>query len=64
MRTFIEQKADVKAEIAALERENERLFVKIDQNELRMAELRQTLSEIGNPSNLNIRRRNDNTETN
>jgi len=50
MRTFIEQKADIRAEIAALERENERLFNKIDQNELMITELRQILDEIGNPS--------------
>jgi len=47
VRTFIEQKADVRAEIATLERENEKLYDKIDQNEIRIEELRQTLSEIG-----------------
>ena len=47
MRTFIEQKSDVLAEITSLERENERLYDKIDQNELRITELRQTLNEIG-----------------
>ena len=53
MRTFIEQKADVQAEILTLERENESLFNKIDQNEFKIKELERLLNEIGNPSKIN-----------
>ena len=47
MKTFIEQKTDLKREIEELERENERLFDTIDKNELRIAQLKDTLAKVG-----------------
>lgn len=52
MKTFIEQKQDLKREIEELERENRRLFNTIDKNELTIAGLKETLSEVGTEAKL------------
>jgi len=47
MKTFIEQKAELKREIEELERANRRLFDEIDQNEHQITLLQQILAEVG-----------------
>lgn len=47
MKTFIEQKAELKRQIEELERENRRLFDTIDKNEQTIAELEEILTEVG-----------------
>lgn len=45
MKLLIDQKNDVRNEIAELERENYRLFDNIDKNELRIIKLKELLEE-------------------
>jgi len=47
MKTFIEQKNELRREIDGLERENERLFDIIDKNELTISQLKDTLTKVG-----------------
>jgi len=47
MKTFIDQKEDIKREIEELERENRRLFDTIDKNEYTIAQLEEILAEVG-----------------
>jgi len=47
MKTFIEQKSDLRREIEERERENESLFHRIDHNESMIAELKKTLAKVG-----------------
>ena len=47
MKTFIEQKNDLRREIEQRERENESLFNRIDHNEIMIAQLKDTLAKVG-----------------
>ena len=47
MKTFIEQKNDLRGGIEELERENHRLFDTIDKNELIIAQFKEILAEVG-----------------
>jgi len=47
MRTFIEQKGDLKRRIEDLEIRNARLYDEIDDNELEISKLQKTLTEVG-----------------
>jgi predicted RNase H-like nuclease (RuvC/YqgF family) len=47
MKTFIEQKAELRGEIEQRERENESLFNRIDHNETTITELKKKLEQVG-----------------
>ena len=47
MKTFIEQKAELRGEIGQRERENESLFNRIEHNESMIIELKKKLEQVG-----------------
>ena len=49
MKTFIEQKSDLKTRIKELERRNQYLYDEIDRNELEISKLQRSLAEVGTP---------------
>lgn len=50
MKTFIEQKVDLRTQIEDLELQNQQLYDEIDDNELAIAKLQKLLSEVGTSS--------------
>jgi len=50
MKTFIEQKDDIKRQIIDLERRNQQLYNEIDNNEAEIIKLQKTLAIVGTPA--------------